>query len=95
MAPIGRDPSRWAQPMASGQTQTISPWRRGGYGARSIRRAADLYAKALEPTIHELEEAGFTTLNAFAAELSRRKVPTARGGKWHPTTVARLLVRLG
>ncbi|MEU6703870.1 recombinase family protein [Streptomyces wuyuanensis] len=31
------------------------------------------------------------SVRAIAAELNAREVPTKRGGKWHPTTVARLL----
>jgi hypothetical protein len=58
--------------------------------------AAELRAKALEPTILELRAAGFITLAAIAEELNCRQVPTARGGKkWHLTTVSRLLARLG
>jgi site-specific DNA-methyltransferase (adenine-specific) len=34
-------------------------------------------------------------LREIAEELTRRRVPTDRGGKWHPTSVARVLGRLG
>jgi len=49
----------------------------------------------LAPFILKLQAEGFTTQNAIARELARRKVPTARGGNWHPSTVVRLLARLG
>ena len=39
--------------------------------------------------------AGFVSRRALAAELNRRGTPTARGGKWHYTTVMRMLTRLG
>jgi hypothetical protein len=39
--------------------------------------------------------AGFVSRQALAAELNRRRIPTARGGKWQYTTVVRMLTRLG
>jgi hypothetical protein len=53
-----------------------------------------LRAQALISTVRDIRAAGITGLTAIAAELRRRKVPAARGGKWHPATVARLLSRL-
>ena len=70
------------------------PRKRGGHGAASNGRAADLYAKGLAPIISELRAAGHTTPRAISDELSKHKIPAARGGKWHPTTVVRLLARL-
>jgi hypothetical protein len=58
------------------------------------KKAADARAKALASTIHQLRKAGFVANNAIAHELNERRVPTARGGKWHKTTVTRLLERL-
>jgi Recombinase len=68
--------------------------KRGGNGALANKRGADLHAKSLDLTIRQLRAAGHTTVRAISAELTRRKVPTARGGNWHPTTVQRLLARL-
>ena len=74
----------------------LAPLRkRGGHGAESNKRAADLYARSLAPIISELRAAGHTTPRAISDELSKHKVPAARRGKWHPTTVARLLARMG
>ena len=39
--------------------------------------------------------AGFVSQRELAAELNQRGVPTALGGSWHCTTVARMLTRLG
>jgi hypothetical protein len=63
-------------------------------GALANKRAADLRAKALTSTIREVRVAGFVSIRAITGELSRRQVPTARGGRWHFTTVVRLLARL-
>jgi len=50
----------------------------------------DAEADALD-TIRELRSAGLS-IRAVARELNRRGVP-ARGERWHPTTVARILAR--
>jgi hypothetical protein len=80
--------------MGSVEGPKPAPRKRGGHGAASNKRAANLYAKSLPPTISELRAAGHTTPRAISDELSKRKIPAARGGKWHPTTVVRLLARL-
>jgi hypothetical protein len=58
------------------------------------KRVADLRAEALRPTIYNLRKAGFFSISAIARELNKRGIPTPRGGKWHMTTVTRLLERL-
>jgi DNA invertase Pin-like site-specific DNA recombinase len=62
--------------------------------ADANRAAAEAQAATLTPIIRELQAAGITTTRAIAAELNARKVPSARGGAWHPPSVARLLARL-
>jgi hypothetical protein len=39
--------------------------------------------------------AGFASQRALMDELNRRGIPAAHGGKWHRTSVARVLIRLG
>ena len=65
-----------------------------GNNGLAIMRIADARAEAVGPTIHELRKAGFVTIKAIVRELNERRIPTARGGKWHKTTVIRLLERL-
>jgi len=70
-----------------------------GKGARSNngqakKHAADVRAKALAPTIAKLRKAGFVSIRAMARELSEQEIPTAQGGKWHPSRVSRLLQRV-
>jgi Recombinase len=70
-----------------------------GKGARinngqAMKQAADVRAKALAPTIAKLRKAGFVSIRAITHELSEREIPTAQGGKWHPSSVKRLLRRL-
>jgi hypothetical protein len=58
------------------------------------KRVADVRAEAFGPTIRRLRKAGFVSIKAIARELNERGIPTPRGGKWHLTTVTRLLQRL-
>jgi hypothetical protein len=64
--------------------------------ARAVRTArADARASDLAPTIKELQASGATTLQAIAAELNRRGIPTATGrGEWYGKQVRRVLARL-
>jgi DNA invertase Pin-like site-specific DNA recombinase len=58
--------------------------------AKAQQRAADM-----QPIITELQAAGFWKLEAIAAELNARSIPTVSGtGRWQATSVARLLARL-
>jgi Recombinase len=69
--------------------------KRGGHGALANKQAADSHARALVSTIRELRAVGFVSRRALAGELNRRAISTARGGRWHYTTVVRMLTRLG
>jgi DNA-binding HxlR family transcriptional regulator len=77
---------------ARGQT---SSRKNGIFGPLAVKRAADSRARALASTLRELMAAGFVSQPALANELNRRATPTRLGGKWHRTTVARVLARLG
>jgi ribosomal protein S19E (S16A) len=67
----------------------------GLLGSQVIKRRAELHAATYASIIQELRSAGFVSRRAVADELNRRAVPTARGGRWHYTTVGRMLTRLG
>jgi DNA invertase Pin-like site-specific DNA recombinase len=71
--------------------------RLGSYGADVLaqrwKAEAQQRADALAPTLRELQAKGLT-LRGMAAELSKRKIATPRGGKWHPQTVQQVLRRL-
>ena len=69
--------------------------RNGIRGGLAGKRAADSRALALLPTIRKLMAAGFVSQLALANELNRRRTPTTLGGKWHRTSVARVIARLG
>jgi hypothetical protein len=85
---------RCALPVTPMTEEDGLPRKRGGHGASANKRAADLYAYDIAPIIAELKASGIVLPRAIADELRKRQVRTARGGAWHPTTVARLLARL-
>jgi len=58
------------------------------------RQSPDERAMALAPMVRELRAAGFVKLQDIADELNKREVKTAYGGRWHVSTVSRLLERL-
>jgi DNA invertase Pin-like site-specific DNA recombinase len=65
----------------------------GGWTAGSERSAQEAAAtvERMRPIMEKLTE--LSSLSA-AAELNRRKIPSATGGKWHAATVIRLRERL-
>src|SRR5450830_1351822 len=65
----------------------------GAWLARRNRAEAQARAKKLAPVIRELQARGLS-MRAIAAELQKRKVPTPKGGTWHPETVTRVVRRL-
>ena len=60
----------------------------------ATKQAADVRAEAYSPTIGKLRKAGFLSAKDIARELNVQGIPTAQGGKWHPSSVKRLLRRL-
>ena len=64
-------------------------------GSQVIKRRAELHAASFASTIQELRSAGFESRRALADKLNQRGIPTARGGRWHYTTVVRTLTHLG
>lgn len=57
---------------------------------------ADAFAEKMRPILLKLSlEAGVVCGSVVLARmLNERDIPTARGGKWHPETVKRLLRRI-
>lgn len=77
-------------------------------GARALKRAgkgnmaavkviqaqAGERADTLRDMVQDIQAGGVSTLSGIALELSNRGAKTARGGRWHPASVQRLLTRL-
>jgi DNA invertase Pin-like site-specific DNA recombinase len=71
--------------------------RLGSYGAETLapkyRAEAKARAEQLAPIIRGLQRDGYS-MRGIANELEKRKVPTTRGGAWHPQLVKRIVERL-
>ncbi len=71
--------------------------RLGVHGAETLapkyRAEAKDRAEQLAPVIRELQRDGYS-MRGMAVELEKRKVPTPRGGSWHPQLVKRIAERL-
>ena len=59
--------------------------------AKANRLEAEAHAERLPPVLTDLRD---LPSRAIAAELTKRAIPTPRGGDWQSTTVMRLLRRL-
>lgn len=62
--------------------------------ASSIKAEADRHAGNVVPVIREIQKAGATTLRQVAEALNARGIATARGGRWHATSVKNVLERV-
>ncbi len=62
--------------------------------ARENRAAADAFARNLKPVLEELAAENITSVRKVADALNERGIETSRRGRWHPTSVSRLLARL-
>ena len=65
-----------------------------GNNVLANKQAADVRAKALASKIRALRAKGLVSSKTIARKLNEREIPTALSGKWHPTSVSRLLRRL-
>jgi len=54
---------------------------------------ADEHAAKVLPVIDEIRRAGVTTLEGIADALNARGIRTARGGRWHGSTVRNIIRR--
>ncbi|WP_338466365.1 recombinase family protein [Novosphingobium sp. ZN18A2] len=72
--------------------------RRAGKGnaasVAAIKGNADAFAEGLRDTVGRIRAEGTTSLAGIASELNARHMKTARGGKWHASSVRNLLARL-
>lgn len=73
--------------------------RRAGRGNRAaveaLKEAADRHAADLAPVIEQMRSEGIRSLAGLAGALNERRMMTARGGRWHASSVRNLLARLG
>jgi DNA invertase Pin-like site-specific DNA recombinase len=65
----------------------------GLIGRQALAASADAFAAALLPIVRTLQSTGASTLEAITCGLNERGVRTARGARWHVSSVANLLSR--
>ena len=65
-----------------------------GSQGRAIQvRAAEEFAKGILPVIRAIQAAGSMSFASIASALNDRGVKSARGGRWHVSSVANVLAR--
>jgi hypothetical protein len=75
----------WSNP------ERISEQRQAAKKGAAVNKArAATYAANILPVIEQIRAEG-ASLRQIAAELNAREITTARGGKWHSTTVRNIL----
>jgi DNA invertase Pin-like site-specific DNA recombinase len=62
-----------------------------GRGVQTV--AADQFVVGLLPVVQSIRSSGVTTLEAMTVALNQRGIRSARGGRWHASTVGNLLAR--
>jgi hypothetical protein len=65
----------------------------GALGRATQVAAADEFVSGLLPVVLAIRQTGAQTLDAMSQALNQRGIRTARGGKWHASSVANLFVR--
>jgi hypothetical protein len=61
----------------------------------AVAANAERHVQDLAPVMADIRANGVTSLRAIAAELTTRGMLTRRYGRWHVSTVQKLLDRLG
>ena len=65
----------------------------GDIGRAAAVAAADENARRMLPVLKALRTEGTITIGAVTRALNERKIPVARGARWHVSSVANLLAR--
>jgi hypothetical protein len=66
--------------------------RPGSIGRATLIDIADEFASSLIPVVQTIRATGALTLASMAIELHRRGIRSARGGKWHRSSVLICLI---
>jgi hypothetical protein len=65
----------------------------GELGRKALVSAADQFARDILPAVNAIRNAGTTSLHGISAALNKQGIRTARGKRWHVSSVANLLAR--
>ena len=74
-------------PRPSRDTKRLTP-----LAVASLKKKADAFADSIFPRVWVLFREGWT-LAAIANEFNKRRIRTARGGRWHAATIRNVLIR--
>ena len=61
---------------------------------RRLKAEADAHAAGVLPVIKKAQKAGASSLREIAKALNDRGIATPRGGRWHPQSVANVMLRV-
>jgi DNA invertase Pin-like site-specific DNA recombinase len=65
----------------------------GAIGRNTQALTADQFAEGLMPVVRAIRSSGAATLEAITVALNQRGIRSARGARWHASSVANLLIR--
>lgn len=65
----------------------------GALGRQAQTSAADAFVAGLLPVVDAIRSSGANTLGSITRALNQRGIRSARGGRWHASSVANLLAR--
>jgi DNA invertase Pin-like site-specific DNA recombinase len=65
----------------------------GQIGRSSAIAAANEHARSLLPVLRAIRTEGAQSIGTITEALNERRISTARGGRWHVSSVANLLAR--
>ena len=65
----------------------------GANGRRKAKASAAAFAANVMPIVRSIQQSGISSFGGIAEALNERRIPTARGGRWHVSTVMNLLNR--
>ncbi|WP_269715640.1 recombinase family protein [Caulobacter sp. NIBR2454] len=87
-----RDRTRAA--LASAKARGVKLGSHGAVLAAEHKQGAERYALTLVQAVEEARREGVVAIRPLSAWLNQRGIPSRDGGRWHPTSVSRLLSRL-
>jgi DNA invertase Pin-like site-specific DNA recombinase len=65
----------------------------GEIGRQALVSGAEQFARDILPAVNAIRSAGTTSLQGISAALNKQGIRTARGKRWHVSSVANLLAR--
>lgn len=83
---------RRARGFALGNPKNLIPGRSPAPAMNRERARAE--AEAMRPIVDQLRQNGIRSVRGICNMLNARQILTSRGGRWHTTTVSRLLSRI-